>query len=275
MDRINIVIFLIIISYALGSFGNIVGLIFDRKRPLTVGITSTFAGFILQTSYLIFLIVTNPPQTLLGTSFYFNILSWLTLFIFYALLMFKQRLRFLGFLAVPITWLLFLISAIMSDAQVIIPKNDTALFFAFHISTLLVASSILSLAFAGSIAFLYVERKIKLKKWIPQQNSGFSSLDSLDKLNKFAIFTSFPLFTIGLIVGKIWSFSNNNHVFFSFVDIVSGILWISLCVLFFSRLFGNFKGKKPALGTLVSFVPVVILLIYFLVFIPIFQSRLV
>lgn len=231
--------------YALASTAGIGGVLARSPFWRRLGCALTCTGFVCQT----FLLLMGFHRTLpdgLSLGAYLQMLAWFVVLsgiIIWAKFRQESALIF----AAPLGLMLFAMSTPYLAAVVQVPPSLKAPFYALHIGALFCSLALLTLAFAASALFLFIDMRIKSKQNIRGFWQDMPALTVLDKINAAAVAVAFPLYTLGIVSGLIWA----KPVFGSTIsgdpkEVFSIIVWLLLALLFNNRLTRGWKGRKPA-----------------------------
>lgn len=253
--------------YFLASAVGVAGMIWRNGLMRRIGAWLAIAAFLCQTLILVFGFHKLMPAGLsLGA--YLQLVAWFFLLCGIGA---WQRLRQDAILlfAAPLGFILFLFSAPWLNLPIHLPPSLSTPFYALHIGSLFLSLGLLALAFMAGIIFLFLEWRIKTKKNMKGIWEDMPALSMLDKLNAFCCAAAFPLYTIGLIAGLVWSrpvfgsaFSGDPK------EVVSILVWGLLGLLFHNRIIGGWRGRKPAMLAMIIFV----LSLFSIIFVNLFLS---
>ncbi|EPR42317.1 cytochrome c assembly protein [Desulfovibrio sp. X2] len=230
--------------YFAGATGVFLGLVTSRKGLLRLGAWITGLGFAAHTADLVLWLVgglSHGPE-----ESYISLLSWVLLVVF-VILWRTRDLAFLGMAAAPLAFLMYTVSFAFSGLRVVVPQEYAALFWVVHIGSIYVSMGLLAMAFGAGMAFMYMERKIKTKAKLSGFQREMPSLQAFDKVNRLAALVGFPLFTLGIGSGFVWSGLMRKMAYTGHPrEILSIIGWLIYAFLFHQRLAMGWQGRKPA-----------------------------
>lgn len=158
-------------------------------------------------------------------------------------------------LASPFGLIFFLMSVQFLDQDVPLPGYLSSVFYTCHIGALFLSLGLLFIAFIAGLLFIIIEKRLKRKKIIKGFWKDMPSLLLLDNINSACVITAFPLYTLGIAAGLVWS----RPVYGSFLsgdpkELASLFIWILLAVIFHNRLAKGWKGRKPAIFIICAFI---------------------
>ncbi len=261
MGLFEIVHFLIIIFYALGTILFFIGIGTGNERLQRIASWMAIVGFFMHTVDLS-LVLLNNPVALHGGKFYFNILAWCVVALYFYL-WWRLRLEFLAITALPLALLLFVASLSISGIIVKMPPELTMLFFGLHIVSLTLAMGVLIMAFGAGLAFIYYNRQMKTKAGLSGMGKDIPSLDKFDRVNQWAVVIGFFLYTLGIFSTFFWYWIEpNKHFSWDIMKIGSMAVWFLFAFLFHQRMVLGWRGRKPAILTLWVFAGMCISLIH-------------
>ncbi len=240
----------IIFCYSLGTLGIFLGTL-AMRRPVKIAANwFTLLGFGLHTIAAVTTLVTEH-FTELSAGYFMQLFSWCIIFLYLCAWRWL-RLPFLALTAAPLALLLFALSLRMSQVQSVLPEHLAGLFMGLHIWSLFLSLGLLAMAFGAGILFVYMEGKIKSKTPIAEFARDFPALTTYDKVNQAAVAVGFPLYTLGLMSGFIWS-----PLLLQTVEnpkvILSLFIWFMYAVLFYQRMALGYRGRKTALLAIAIF----------------------
>ena len=199
-----------------------------------------------------------PISTLYESSVFFLFLIVLVSVV----LKYLYRLPSLTPFVMPIVTV-FSIAAIALIKNELTLTEDLSKFWQIvHIIPIFLGYAAFTVSFILSLMYLTQERQLKAKNFGPLFNS-LPSLETLDTLMWKTITFGFPLITIGLVTGIIWTKTSNilGELWYLDSKVLLGILtWLVYAALLHLRLGASFHGTKVACVTIAGFI--VVLLTY-------------
>lgn len=244
--------YLTVAFYFLASAAGFYGLLRREPRFELLGGWLATAAFVCQTLYLFMGFHALFPE---GPSVgaYLQLLAWFCLLCGLVAWRGLKSGLLIPF-ATAFGTALFLLSLPYLETSLRLPPSFTSAFYALHIGAIFLSIGLLSVAFVASCVFLFMQKKIKNKQSLAGVWRDMPALAILDKVNFVCILLAFPLFTLGVVCGFVWS----SPVFGSMWSadpkkIVTLIAWATLAVVFHNRLVKGWRGKKPAILTVAVF----------------------
>ncbi len=208
---------------------------------------------IFHTIYLIFRYFEAGHTPLTSNHDIVSFFSWAMAWGFLSFRWRYQIKNFGSFVSILITLQLIVAAMSSSEVRELQPELQNIL-FPIHASIIITAIAFLAMAFCGAIMYLLQERELKSKRF------GFffsrlPSLDALDTLNHHCLSIGFPLLTLGMITGLIWS----KQVFGSFwswdpKETYSLITWLLYAAILHQRFTVGWRGRRIAFFTIIGFV---------------------
>ncbi len=143
------------------------------------------------------------------------------------------------------------------------PRLRSAL-LPFHVISNLIGIALFSMAFAAAVAYLLQERRLKNKRFV-----GFGRLpavDALDRAEHAFLVAGFPLLTVGILTGTLWS----REIAAGGAAVVaraalSYASWVLIGGVLLLRAAAGWRGRRAAFGTILGFSLTVLVLLVYLV----------
>ncbi len=246
MTFANVLSIVVIVLYLLGAGMIFVGVLNGSTTAKKLSYCLTGAGFFCHTVLLLVSVFAGRGAVLAQSNFYFSLLAWSVILIYF-IIWWKLRLQFLGLGAAPLALALYLSSYAATGVRVSLPAYMSGVFFGLHIGALFISISLLTMACAAGIMYLYLERKIKTKEKLEGFTKALPSLSAIDRANHWAVVVGFPLYTLGLVTGFIWAGLTWNKVFsWDPKEVVAVIIWLLFAFLFHQRTMLGWQGRKTA-----------------------------
>jgi cytochrome c-type biogenesis protein CcsB len=161
-------------------------------------------------------------------------------------------------LAALMVAILVSIAVIIGPAEQV-PESLRSIWLPVHIALAFLGDA--AFAIAGVVSFVYLvqERKLKAKKKrLAKVGSGVHKLPALEVLDKVSVQLiewGFPLMTLGLITGAVYS-KTLRGVYWSWdpLNTISLVVWVLYAALLHARLTIGWRGRKLAILTVLGVV---------------------
>jgi cytochrome c-type biogenesis protein CcsB len=165
----------------------------------------------------------------------------------------RFRLPAVGAVVAPLAFVVTLGSFAFYTGVRDLPPNLRSAWVPVHVLLASLGNAVLALAFCTSLVYLFHERQLKGKRVGPLARR-LPSLESLDRLNYRALVWGFPLLTLGIVSGAIWSrYSWGRLWSWEEREIFSLITWILYAALLQARMVAGWRGRRAATMTIVGF----------------------
>jgi len=191
-----------------------------------------------------------------------SFLAWAAVLV-YLLATYFYRLEILGVLILPLAVILLLISNLLPLDVILVPAPMQPGLLFFHITVAILGVAALFLAFGASVVYLIQERGLKAKR-APLMFGRLPSLQRCDSAGNLAMLWGFPLLTLAIITGTIWS-ANERAAYWAHLprETFSLLAWVLLGIILYARLVTGWRGRKAAYLTIVAFAAILIRMLGF------------
>ncbi len=183
---------------------------------------------------------------------YLLVLGWVVLGL-HLLVWFRSRIAASALVLAPLAFLMGL-AALLWPARPgeLPPAQQHGLFLAHTtLSTLGMAS--VAVAFAMSLIYLAQDRALKAKNR-PRLLDFLPSLDRSDRIGHLALFWGFPLLTLGILTGALWSAEVHHRFWVGGPKQTFPVLaWIVLGIVLYVRVVQGLRGRRFAYLTIAGF----------------------
>jgi ABC-type uncharacterized transport system permease subunit len=143
------------------------------------------------------------------------------------------------------------------------PRLRSAL-LPFHVVSNLIGIALFTLAFAAAVAYLLQERRLKSKRFAGVER--LPPIDALDRAEHRFLVAGFPLLTIGILTGTLWSREIEAG---GAAEIARAVLsyasWVLIGGVLLLRAAAGWRGRRAAFGTILGFGLTVLVLVFYLV----------
>ncbi len=192
----------------------------------------------------------RTPATSLHESL--NLFSWLTVAIF-LLMLIKYKQKVLGAFVSPFALLLILTASLLPKKIIPLSPVLESYWLPVHVMLAFLGNAFFAIAFFLGIMYIIQEHYLKSRK-LKGLYFILPSLETLDELNYKCLQYGFPLLTIAIITGAIWSeYAVGSYWDWKPRQIWSLITWFLYAALLHGRLTAGWRGKKAAMLSGVAF----------------------
>jgi ABC-type uncharacterized transport system permease subunit len=138
-------------------------------------------------------------------------------------------------------------------------------FLTLHVAANLVGVALFGLACAAAGFYLFVERRLKQKRFASVAGR-LPPLDMLDQAEHRFLLTGFPLLTLGIITGTVWSHKLQLGVGNEFWRAALSLaMWLVFGGVLLLRVGAGWRGRRAAVGTITGFILALLVLVGYLV----------
>lgn len=165
----------------------------------------------------------------------------------------RYRMEATSWILPPVAFLLIASGVVLPAPEFSLPEAQQRGWFVFHTSVSTAGVAALSVAFAMAVIYLVQDRALKSKRPLRLLDL-FPSLDTADRVGFHALLWGFPLLTLGIATGTVWSMVVHHAYWIGGPKQVFPILaWIVFALLFWARLVRGTRGRKSAYLTITGF----------------------
>lgn len=167
----------------------------------------------------------------------------------------RYKVKNFGVFVSPIIMLLMLAASLASQKMTLeLAPALQSVWLPIHAGIALLAYGFLALAFCGGIMYLLQEREIKSKRF-GFFYSRLPSLEALDSLNRHCLATSFPLMTLGIITGMLWTKQGSGAYWqWNPKETLSLITWLIYAAIIHLRFTLGWRRRRAAMMVIIGFV---------------------
>ncbi len=233
-------------GYLAATFAYIGYLVTHRDRIVALARNILLSGFVFHTLTIAarWMESGRTPATNLHESltFFAWILVGLYLFVLY-----EYRLPVLGAFVTPVALLLIITASFLPAEIVPLAPVLESYWLPVHVTLAFLGNAFFTLAFLFGVMYLIQEHYLK-----SHRPGGLyfvlPSLQILDELNYKCLQYGFPLLTLAIITGAIWSeYALGSYWLWEPRQIWSLITWFLYAALLHGRLTSGWRGRKAAL----------------------------
>ncbi|MFO7577622.1 MAG: c-type cytochrome biogenesis protein CcsB [Pelovirga sp.] len=252
MEPVNLLFTATTATYLVASLLYLTAMIGKREAAGRVGRWVLLAGIVLHAAAfgVRHTMVEGTPVTSLHESLSF--FAWCLILLF-LLLDLRFRLSVMGAFAAPMAFLLMLFSALSPD--VVVPLNPVlrSWLFPLHISFAFLGNAAFALSFGAGVMYLIQNRMLKSKRF-NRLYKMLPSLDILDRVNYTCLSVGFPLMTLGIITGAVWSnIAWGSYWSWDPKETWALVTWFLYAGLLHGRLTAGWRGRRAAFFSMVAF----------------------
>jgi ABC-type uncharacterized transport system permease subunit len=125
--------------------------------------------------------------------------------------------------------------------------------FVFHTSIATAGVAALAVAFSMSLLFLVKERALKAKRSL-RVLEMLPTLEALDRLGFQALLYGFPLLTLGIATGMVYSAAVHHHLWiWGPKEIFPVLAWAVFAVILWARFSRGVRGRRSAILAIAGF----------------------
>jgi len=211
--------------------------------------TTLNAAVVIHVAFLLTNFFSAPESMRVNTQQMLSVLS-LLIAIGYLISMRRHRLPILGAFITPVVFLIYLGTGLGRNASSV-PMIVHSVMYPIHVGSNVLSLVAFTLAFAVSVGYLTQERLLRLKL-VGGLFQRLPALDVLDRLGFRLVTIGFPLFTLGVITGFIWSM-RLGLTGMSTMQGFSVVAWLFFGGVLLSRVVAGWRGRRAAIGTILGF----------------------
>jgi cytochrome c-type biogenesis protein CcsB len=165
----------------------------------------------------------------------------------------RYHVRNFGTFVSPLITILMVIATFSSREITPLPPELKSLWLPVHASIAIMSYGFLALAFCGGIMYLLQERELKNKRF-GLFYSRLPSLEALDNLNSHCLAVGFPLLTLGMITGSVWS-KQTWGMYWQWdpKETWSLVTWFFYAALLHQRFTVGWRGRRAAIMAIIGF----------------------
>jgi len=183
---------------------------------------------------------------------YLVALGWVVLTL-HLLVTFRWNVAAAGFVLPPLAALMTLPALWLPARHAGAEYEGKRFLFIFHTATATAGMAVLALAFAMSLIYLAQDRALKSKR-APALLRGLPSLATCDRIGLMAVLWGFPLLTLGIATGSVWSLDTHGRAWVGGAKQTFPILaWIVFAALLYARLVRGIGGRRSAWVAITGF----------------------
>ncbi len=162
----------------------------------------------------------------------------------------RYRLTLAGVVVMPVSLILLLLARLTPAGAV---PEDLSVLGRVHISLATLGVGIFALASALSAIYLAEDRALRKKNFdaLSFRDRG-APLESLDRLSHRLVWAGFPIFTISLVLGAVWTARLGENLA-RLEYALAAVTWVAFAALLVARQIFGWRGRRAAKLTLEGF----------------------
>jgi ABC-type uncharacterized transport system permease subunit len=183
---------------------------------------------------------------------YLLVLGWFVLTL-HLLLWFRLHVRAAALVLPPVAGLMVLSAFLFWAGESRDRPLPTQGWFVFHTSIATAGVAALAVSFAMSVLFLVKERALKSRRSL-RVLEMLPTLEALDRLGFHALLYGFPLLTLGIATGMVYSAALYNRLWiWGPKEIFPVIAWAVFAVILWARFARGVRGRRSAILAIAGF----------------------
>ena len=183
---------------------------------------------------------------------YLLVLGWFVLTLHLVLWM-RLQIRAAALVLPPVSGLMVLAAFVFSAGDSPEFPLQTQGWFIFHTSIATAGVAALAVAFAMGLLFLVKERALKAKRSL-RVLEFLPTLEALDRLGFQALLYGFPLLTLGIATGMVYSAAVHHRLWiWGPKEIFPVLAWIVFAGILWARFARGLRGRRTAILAIAGF----------------------
>ena len=174
----------------------------------------------------------------------------------------RFRLTLGGVVVMPVSLVLLLLARLTPAGG---SPDDLSTLGRVHISLATIGVGVFALASALSAIYLAEDRALRRKKFdgLALGGQGGAPLESLDRMSHRLIWVGFPIFTLALVLGAVWT-SRLGESLDRIEYPLALVTWLAFAALLVMRQIYGWRGRRAAKLTLAGFAAALAVLLVYL-----------
>ena len=174
----------------------------------------------------------------------------------------RYRLTLGGVVVMPVSLVLLLLARLTPAGSE--PAGLSAL-GRVHIVLATIGVGVFALASALSAIYIAEDRALKKKKFDSAAfKDGGAPIEALDRISRRLIWIGFPIFTVALVLGAIWT-SQLGQGLGHIEYVLAAVTWLAYATLLVARQIYGWRGRRAARLTLEGFATALAVLVIYLI----------
>jgi ABC-type uncharacterized transport system permease subunit len=172
------------------------------------------------------------------------------------------RVDVIGAFVAPVSLAALLAARFVGMPDVAPPVKNAVL--PLHVTAILLASALFSIASALAVTYLLQEKQLKQKRAIGLLQR-LPPLDVLDRASHRFLLAGFPLLTLGIVTGLLWIGKLGEGGGSTLRNTLAYASWFLFAAVLLGRSAGGWRGRRAAWGTILGFGCAVLVFLVYLV----------
>ena len=183
---------------------------------------------------------------------YLLVLGWFVLTL-HLVLWFRSQVRAAALVLPPVAGLMILAGFLFSAGESQAYALRTQGWFIFHTSIATAGVAALAVSFAMSLLFLVKERALKARRSL-RVLEMLPTLEALDRLGFQALLYGFPLLTLGIATGMVYSAAVHDRLWiWGPKEVFPLIAWAVFAGILWARFARGVRGRRSAILAIAGF----------------------
>ncbi len=180
-----------------------------------------------------------------------SLLAWTTILV-YIVIAWRYRIEVLHAIILPIVLVVLFVSDILPSEVVPIAAPLRPWLRPLHIFVIVLGVAALFITFAASLVYVLVDRGLKAKR--PARFFlVLPSLERCEDVGRTSLFWAYPLLTLGIVTGAIFSASLHGRFWtWEPEEALAIFSWLILGMVVAARLVWGWRGRRASILTLVG-----------------------
>lgn len=243
---------LALLSYAAGIGLNALASAPRREHLQGIAAWILAVGWLLHLGAVVAQGVSAGRLPLASLPEYLLVLGWVVLGL-HLLVWFRSGIAAGALVLAPLAFALGLVALLWPGRPAGLPPARLRGLFLVHTTSSTLGMACVAVAFAMSLIYLVQDRALKARNR-PRILRFLPSLDSCDRIGHLALLWGFPLLTVGVVTGGLWSAEVHNRFWVGGPKQTFPLLaWCVLGIVLYSRIVQGFTGRRSAYLTIFGF----------------------
>ena len=231
--------------YLLATLGTALGLALPSHRLARLAVWTLVAAALLHAAAFAGLHNLDPPPPLTARPAAVSLMAWLAV-AFALVLLRRGRLESLAGLVAPFAFAGTLYASATLGGIDPVAASGSGRWPHLHVILASAGLSLLGVAGIAGLLFLAEARQLKAKRPVAPRRP-LPSLEALDRVNVIALALGFPLLTLGVVAGMIWTHGLTGRFWDGGAHATwTGIAWAIYGALVVARFSFGWRGRDAA-----------------------------